>query len=151
VKATATGTTSGDTVFSMLDELNAARAVARTCGDTEYAAQPALQWSDSLAEIAMIHSMDMAARGYFAHDTLDGPSFTERVWPYWNGRTIGENIAAASNDRDDQSVIDMWLDSPGHCALIMSPNFTHAGIGFGHDPSVGYRGVYYFWTLDVGG
>ena len=150
VKAAPSGTTSGDTVFSMLDDLNAARAVTRTCGDTEYAAQPALQWSGSLAEIAMIHSMDMAARAYFAHDTLDGPTFSERVWPYWNGRTIGENIAASSHDKDDQGVIEMWLNSPGHCALIMNPSFTHAGIGVGHDPDNDYP-YHYFWTLDFGG
>jgi uncharacterized protein YkwD len=47
------------------------------------------------------------------------------------------------------------MDSPGHCALIMSPNFTHAGVGFGHDPEGGWTNngytFYYFWTLDFGG
>ena len=143
-------TASGDTVYSMLDDLNAARSVARTCGDTEYAAQPPFQWSASLAEIAMIHSVDMAARAYFAHNTEGGPSFADRVWPYWDGRTIGENIAAASNNRDDQSVVQMWLDSPGHCALIMNPNFTHAGIGSGVDLQNDWT-YHYFWTLDFGG
>ena len=47
--------------------------------------------------------------------------------------TVGENIAASSIDRDDQHVTDMWLNSEGHCKLIMSPNFTHAGIGVGRD------------------
>lgn len=150
VKPQASQTVSGDTVFSMLDDINAARGVTRNCGDTEYAAQPALQWSASLAEIAMIHSMDMAARAYFAHDTEGGPSFADRVWPFWSGRTIGENIAASSNNRDDQSVVQMWLDSPGHCALIMNPSFTHAGIGVGVDPDNGWA-FHYFWTLDFGG
>ena len=42
------------------------------------------------------------------------------------------------------------MDSPGHCRLIMSPNFTHVGIGVGRDPENGYE-FHHFWTLDFGG
>ncbi|MEE4218233.1 MAG: CAP domain-containing protein [Xanthomonadales bacterium] len=151
VKETVSQTVTGDTVYSMLDNINAARGTTRFCGDTEYPAQPALQWSASLAEIAMIHSMDMAAKGYFSHTSADGTSMGDRVFPYWNaGYTVGENIAASSIDRDDQYVTEMWLNSEGHCKLIMSPNFTHAGIGVGRDPNNGYT-YHHFWTLDFGG
>lgn len=150
VEAPISETTSGQTLFSMLNDINAARASARTCGDTEYPAVPALSWSESLADIAMQHSMDMAANGYFSHDSLDGRSMGDRVWPYWSGSRIGENIAASSIDRDDAYVVQMWLDSPGHCALIMSPNFTHAGVGVGRDEENGYT-FHHFWTLDFGG
>jgi uncharacterized protein YkwD len=143
-------TTTGSTLHSMLDELNAARATARTCGDTEYEAQPALAWSESLADIAMQHSMDMASKSYFSHTSADGTSMATRVWPYWDGITIGENIAASSANRDDQYIIDLWLDSPGHCALIMAPDFTHVGIGVGHDTENGYT-YHHFWTMDFGG
>ncbi len=151
VKEAVSQTVSGDTVFSMLDNINAARGTTRFCGDTEYPAQPPLQWSASLAEIAMIHSMDMAAKGYFSHTSADGTSMGDRVFPYWNaGYTVGENIAASSIDRDDQYVTEMWLNSEGHCKLIMSPNFSHAGIGVGRDPENGYT-YHHFWTLDFGG
>ena len=144
-------TVTGDTVLSMLDNINAARGTARSCGDTEYPAQPALLWSSSLADIAMQHSMDMAAKGYFSHTSADGTSMGDRVFPYWNlGYTVGENIAASSIDRNDQHVTDMWLNSEGHCKLIMSPNFTHAGIGVGRDTENGYT-FHHFWTLDFGG
>lgn len=151
VKESVSQTVSGDTVFSMLDNINAARGTTRFCGDTEYPAQPPLQWSAALAEIAMIHSMDMAAKGYFSHTSADGTSMGDRVFPYWNaGYTVGENIAASSIDRDDQYVTEMWLNSEGHCKLIMSPNFSHAGIGVGRDPENGYT-YHHFWTLDFGG
>ena len=151
VKEAVSQTVDGDTVFSMLDNINAARGTTRFCGDTEYPAQPPLQWSASLAEIAMIHSMDMAAKGYFSHTSADGTSMGDRVFPYWNaGYTVGENIAASSIDRDDQYVTEMWLNSEGHCKLIMSPNFSHAGIGVGRDPENGYT-YHHFWTLDFGG
>lgn len=151
VQEAASQTVTGDTVLSMLSNINAARGTARSCGDTEYPAQPALLWSSSLADIAMQHSMDMAAKGYFSHTSIDGTTMGNRVFPYWNlGYTVGENIAASSINRTDQHVVDMWLTSDGHCELIMSPNFTHAGIGVGRDPDNGYT-YHHFWTLDFGG
>ncbi|MEJ2384353.1 MAG: CAP domain-containing protein [Xanthomonadales bacterium] len=143
-------TTTGATLQSMLSHINDARAVARDCGGTEYPAQPPLTWSESLAEIAVIHSMDMARQGYFAHTSLDGTTMGERVFPYWSGSRVGENIAASSIDRSDAYVVQLWLDSSGHCALIMDPGFTHAGIGVGRDPENRYD-FHHFWTLDFGG
>ena len=98
----------------------------------------------------MIHSMDMARHGYFSHTSLDGTSFATRVWPYWNGNRIGENIAASSRQRTYEQVVQMWLDSPPHCELIMDPNFTHAGVSIGVNEDNGWT-YHYFWTLNVGG
>lgn len=142
--------TTGFALESMLPYINEARGVARNCGDDAYPAQPPLQWSDSLADIARQHAMDMASKGYFAHDTMDGPSMSDRIWPYWNGATIGENIAASSVNRSDSYIVNMWLESPDHCALIMHSGFTHAGVGSGHNIENGYK-YHHFWTLDFGG
>lgn len=153
VRAPTPSTTTGGTLQSMLDDLNEARGQAQDCdgdGTNEKPAQPPLAWSASLADIATQHSMDMAARGYFAHDTEGGPTMSQRVWPYWDGNRIGENIAASSHDRTDAYIVGLWIDSPGHCRLIMDPNFTHAGIGVGRDPENGYD-FHHFWTLDFGG
>jgi uncharacterized protein YkwD len=143
--------TTGAKLQAMLSAVNDARTTPTTCRGTEYPAQPPLEWSDSLATIAMQHSMDMAAQGYFSHTSADGTSFGDRVFPYWNGTRIGENIAASSNDRSYSDVVDMWLgSSSGHCEAIMSADWTHAGIGFGKDLENGYS-FHYFWTLDFGG
>ena len=146
------GTTTGATLQSMLDNINEARGTARTCeeGGQEFPAQPALQWSTSLADIAQLHSMDMAEKGYFSHTSADGTSMSQRVRPYWPSGWIGENIAASSVDRDDQYVVNMWLNSTGHCELIMNPNFSHAGIGVGRDEQNGYD-YHHFWTQNFGG
>ncbi|MGD2128786.1 MAG: PKD domain-containing protein [Lysobacterales bacterium] len=156
-EASAPDNTTGGTLSSMLTVINEARGQARTCGETEYPAQPPLSWSSSLADIAMQHSMEMAHAGYFAHVSADGTSMGTRVFPYWSGSIVGENIATSSADRTDAYVVDLWLNSAGHCALIMDPRFTHAGIGWGHDPDNGWveptSGILmkYFWTLDFGG
>ncbi len=81
---------------------------------------------------------------------MDGTSMGDRVFPYWSGNRVGENIAASSVNRSDSYVVDLWLNSPGHCALLMNPDMTHAGIGSGQDTDNGYN-LHYFWTLDFGG
>ena len=144
------GTTTGATLASMLPYINEARGVARDCGGTRFPAQPPLQWSDSLADVAMQHSMDMARHGYFSHTSLDGTSMGDRVFGFWTGVIVVENIAASNVPRSDEYIVGKWLDSPSHCELIMDPRFTHAGVGFGHDPDNGYD-YQYFWTLDFGG
>jgi uncharacterized protein YkwD len=144
------GNTTGSTLQSMLDDLNDARGQEQDCGGTIYPPQPPLQWSSSLADIALQHSMDMAQNGYFSHTSLDGTTMGDRVLPHWNGTMVGENIAASSIDRSDSYIVDLWLNSPGHCALLMDGDFSHVGVGKGHDPDNGYS-YKYFWTMDLGG
>jgi uncharacterized protein YkwD len=145
------GNTTGSTLMSMLDEINEFRGQPRVCNGTTYPSAPPLQWSSSLADIAMQHSMDMAQHGYFDHTSLDGTSTGSRVFPYWNGTRVGENIAASSVDRSDSYVVDLWkVSQDGHCELLMDPDFTHVGVGKGHDPDNGYF-LKYFWTMDLGG
>lgn len=150
--------TTGAKLQSMLDAINAVRTTPTTCPNEnnglgqDYPAQPALIWSDSLATIAMQHSMDMAAKNYFSHDSADGTTFANRVWPYWSGGTIGENIAGATVNMSDEAVVDLWVNSAdGHCWAIMHADFTHAGIGVGRDEESDGYPFHHFWTLDFGG
>ena len=56
----------------------------------------------------------------------------------YNWRASGENVA--SGQRDADAVVAAWLESPGHCANIMEPNFTEMGVAFvevpGANPSI---------------
>ncbi|HEU4769940.1 MAG TPA: CvpA family protein [Pyrinomonadaceae bacterium] len=80
-----------------------------------------------LTEVARRHSADMFARGYFAHDTPEG------VTPFDRMReadvrflTAGENLALAPT----LSVAHTGLmNSPGHRANILRPQFGRLGIG----------------------
>lgn len=143
-------TTTGTTVESMLAVINAARGQDRNCGTDFFSAQPPFSWSGALADAAMEHSMDMARNAYFAHTSLDGRTVGDRLFAVWGGRFVGENIAASSVLRSDEYIVQLWLDSPGHCALIMEPGFTDIGVGYGRDDENGYT-YQHFWTLDFGG
>ncbi|MFI7443617.1 CAP domain-containing protein [Nonomuraea indica] len=75
------------------------------------------------------HSADMAARGFFDHDSPDGrdPGDRVRAAGFAPIRTWAENIAMGQ--RTAAQVVQGWLDSPGHRANIMNCAFTHIGVG----------------------
>ena len=128
---------------AMLLLVNNARAVARLCGATAYAAAPPLTWNTKLESAALGHSEDMAKNNYFSHTAPDGSTPASRVatvgYTWW---TVGENIAAGYTNA--QSVMSGWLTSPGHCANIMDPNFKEIGVASADGGSYGM-----YWTMDL--
>ena len=89
----------------------------------------ALAWHPATAEVGHIHSQDMQDRGFFSHTNPDGESPWDRLAEggvTWNG-PAGENIAMTSGGAE--SVLEMWLNSPGHRANIENCSFSHHGVG----------------------
>ena len=80
-----------------------------------------------LTEVARAHSADMFARGYFAHDTPEGLTPFDRMQKA-NVRflTAGENLALAPTVSIAHSGL---MNSPGHRANILRPQFGRVGIG----------------------
>ena len=80
-----------------------------------------------LAEVARQHSTDMFARGYFAHATPEGRDPFERMRAA-NIRfdTAGENLALAPTLQIAHTGL---MNSPGHRANILQPDFGRVGIG----------------------
>jgi len=80
-----------------------------------------------LTEVARKHSTDMFARGYFAHDTPEGLSPFDRMHAA-NVRfaTAGENLALAPTLPLAHTGL---MNSPGHRANILRPQFGRVGIG----------------------
>ena len=80
-----------------------------------------------LTEVARRHSADMFVRGYFAHDTPEGLSPFDRMRQA-NVRftTAGENLALAPTIPVAHNGL---MNSPGHRANILRPEFGRLGIG----------------------
>lgn len=102
-----------------------------------------LEWSDRLAELATIHSADMAANKFFDHRGSDGSMVDERAdrlhLGAWLG--IGENIAFMQNFADPVgTAIEKWLESPSHRNNMLSPQWKETGVGV----VVTRDGRYYF-------
>ena len=80
-----------------------------------------------LTEVARHHSADMFARGYFAHETPEGLSPFDRMRSA-NVRFLvaGENLALAPTIPVAHTGL---MNSPGHRANILRPQFGRLGIG----------------------
>lgn len=130
----------------VLSEVNAARAVARTCGDVAYAATTPVAWNGFLATAARAHTADMAARNYFAHVSPDGGTLVTRAEAagYTTWRELGENIAAGYTV---QNVVQGWIDSPSHCKNLMDPKFKEMGAGYTYRAGSTF-GTY--WAQELG-
>jgi len=102
----------------MLDLVNQERAAA---GLRPLAADP------EMTEVARRHSADMFARGYFAHDTPEGLTPFDRMRQSdVEFLTAGENLALAPTLQVAHTGL---MNSPGHRANILRPQFGRVGIG----------------------
>lgn len=81
----------------------------------------------------------MAKTGDFRHQEL---SDVQKKCPRFGW--MGENIAYGHPTAS--TVMDAWMDSSGHRANILRPQFTHVGIGVKRDAS-GRR----YWVQNFGG
>jgi uncharacterized protein YkwD len=87
----------------------------------------ALTQNDKARDLARNYSRDMLARGYFSHINPEGKSPFDRMTAA--GLTFGaagENLALAPTL--DQAHVGL-MNSPGHRANILSPDYKTVGIG----------------------
>lgn len=90
---------------------------------------PSLVWNQALAEVAEAHCADMSERGYFSHGTPEGITPFDRAKAAGIAFTaVAENIAAGQPD--PESVMQGWMNSPGHRKNILDPELTELGVAF---------------------
>lgn len=88
-----------------------------------------LSASRALNRAADRHSSDMLAGNFFAHESSDGTPANRRLRRYANARTVGETLAAlVRRPGVEQTVVRMWMDSPPHRAVMLSPGFSRIGL-----------------------
>lgn len=122
-----------------------AEVVALTNAERARAGLRPLAADAPLATAAQAHCADMVARDFYAHTSPDGGRPWDRAAAAGSRRsTIGENIACGQ--RSPAEVVDGWMNSPGHRANILKPEFTHIGVGFAGG---GRAGTY--WAQLFGG
>lgn len=81
------------------------------------------------------HSADMLNRNYFSHTDPQGRALKDRLPANLATRQWGENIwtGRGYDPRQvrylPQKIMDGWMKSPGHRANILTPGYTHLGVG----------------------
>ena len=111
---------------------------------------PPLKLNNQLLAAAQDHSNDMAQDDFFSHTGADGSSVGDRVRNSgYQYSTTGENIAAGQTT--PAQVVEGWMNSPGHRANILNPNYTEIGVGYEYlqndTGSVNYN---HYWTQVFG-
>jgi uncharacterized protein YkwD len=105
--------------------------------------------NSSLTESARAHNQDMILNHFFDHTGSNGSSPAQRACahgyaPYgWGECFVGENIAAGYSTPAE--VMQGWMNSSGHQANILKPEYRE--IGMGHATGGDYED---YWTMDLG-
>jgi uncharacterized protein YkwD len=110
-----------------------------------------LRWNEGVADVARMHSKDMAFNNYFSHTGSDGSNVSARLADgnvtYWN--ESGENILREGGV--DYYIVNLlgtvvqtryktyedlaanatlgWMNSPSHRENILNPDFDESGMG----------------------
>jgi uncharacterized protein YkwD len=121
-----------DEVVSLVNERRRAGGV---CGSESFPSSAPLSIDAALHCAARNHSLDMATRGYFDHESPEGEEFSERfARAGFEGSFMAENIAKGQSTPDD--VMASWMSSEGHCTNILHPDFEFVGAGYHGDGSL---------------
>ena len=112
---------------SLLSQMNAVRASRGL---------PAQRLDYHLVRAARGHSADMMRRQYFAHGAVLGRAVAAGA----RGPLFGENLAWASG-LTAQWVVNAWLASPEHRAVLLRRGFRRVGIGIVFGTFIGHGGA----------
>ena len=96
---------------------------------------PALRPAKRLHAAARRHARAMVRESFFAHVDPDGTELVDRLrrvryLPATGRWRAGENIAWGSADLSTpRAVVDAWLASPGHRAVLFDRSWRELGVG----------------------
>ncbi len=107
---------------------------------------PPLAEHSALTQAARRHANDMAASGNFSHTGTDGSSPEQRVRAAaYPGAYAGEILAFSSGYPNKAEIaVQLWMNSPPHRAIVLSPDATEFGAGYATGPAGDY------WAVDFG-
>ncbi len=112
-----------------------ARVLELTNSERIKAGLPALKAESKLALAGRLHSKEMCEQDYFSHISPTPGRSTPRERMETAGarsRAVGENIYMSMGRPPEEvpaRALTSWMNSPGHRANILSPDFTSLGVG----------------------
>jgi uncharacterized protein YkwD len=112
---------------SLLQSMNAVR--------TSHGLAP-LRVDVRLLRAARGHTADMLRRQYFAHGSVAGRALAHGA----RGPVFGEDLAWGTGVTA-QWVVEQWLASPAHRAVLLRPGFRRVGIGISFGTFAGHGGA----------
>jgi len=106
-----------------------------------------LKVNDSLMKSAAWMAEDISKRSELSHKDSKGRWAKDRIpaFGYIDWSSLGENLAAGPSSPEE--LIEMWLDSPSHYKVMMSPEAKEIGIGYVFAPKSEFVK---YWVMNVG-
>jgi uncharacterized protein YkwD len=132
------GGTCPDQTLVPAPETIGAIAAAQLCllnGERADAGLPLLTLDARLSAAASAYAADLVAGSYFSHTGRDGSTIRTRLdavgyLPVDGGWAIGENLAWGTGAlATPGSIMQAWMNSPGHRANVLNPEYREIGIG----------------------
>lgn len=97
---------------------------------------------EALDKAAQIRAAELLAN--YDHTRPDGRSCESVLGEVGISSNIsGENIANGTMAQNPSGAMAVWMQSTGHRANILNPNFTHMGVGCVYSPDNPYR---FYWV-----
>ncbi|MCL1468286.1 CAP domain-containing protein [Argonema galeatum A003/A1] len=111
---------------------------------------PPLTMNPQLNASAQAHTTDMALNDYTSHTGLNGSNIGDRALAAgYRSPFVGENIAWGFPT--PEAAVNWWMNSPGHRANILNPDYRDIGVGYyflaNDTGNVNYN---YYWTQNFG-
>lgn len=104
-------------VVELVNEIRAENGLSKLTLNTE------------LSAVARLKSQDMKDKNYFSHTSPTYGSPFDMMKQFGiSYRTAGENIAYGY--ATPESVVDGWMNSPGHRANILNSSYKEIGVGY---------------------
>jgi uncharacterized protein YkwD len=105
----------------------------------------ALRLNQRLSVAANQHSVSMAEKGYFSHNSANGGSFFKRIAYFYSYKgysnwSAGENLLWSSPDVSPAGALRMWMNSPEHRANLLDRSWREIGLSAVHETNA--PGVY---------
>jgi len=109
--------------------------------------------NERLEESALAHTLDMAENRFISHTSSDGSKLEHRVArAQYRGMVMaGENLAMGHVT--PESAVQGWMDSPGHRANLLRPEFREIGVAYIEGEVVNPDGTIYrggYWVQNFG-
>lgn len=126
--------------------INALRERGAPCSQAGLSASQPLAWEPRLASTAGEHAADLAKRDEISHLDARQRGFKSRLDSSgYEARAAGENLAVGQ--ADFAATLKSWVDSPSHCATLMTPVFTDVGLACMQRAGSRYER---FWVAHLG-
>jgi uncharacterized protein YkwD len=98
--------------------------------------------------ISQAHERDQALRSYFSHTNPEGLAPKQRIFAINPPSTLdnwAEIIGQGAETPEEE--IQLWINSPGHKAIMDNPTLIYAGVGM-YYKSNGAKGLEAYWSIN---